>query len=211
MARLVWGTLSERFYEAGIDRGVLYLSGQPGVSWQGLISVTESPTGGEPRPLYIDGVKYLNLATSEEFEATIKAFGSPAEFKACDGVVGIHLGLYATQQPRQSFGMAYRSLVGNAITGEDLGYKIHLVYNALAAPSQRDNKTLGLTAETTSYSWHITTLPPSVTGYKRTAHYVVDSRYADPSALADLEDLLYGTVSTDAELPTPDELIAIFA
>lgn len=211
MTRLAWGDISERFYETGVDRGVLYAPSQSGVAWNGLISVSETPTGSEPRPFYFDGIKYANVATSEEYEATIEAFGSPAEFRVCEGVVAIHNGLFATQQPRQSFGLSYRTLIGDVLAGDSRGYKIHLVYNALAEPSQRSNKSQGSSSELTKYSWHITTLPPAATGIKRTAHFIVDSRYADSGALSDLEDILYGTVSEDASLPDPDDLIAIFA
>lgn len=211
MTRLSWGALSDRYYESGIDNGVLYVSSQPGVAWSGLISIQESPTGGEPRSYYFDGVKYLLLAGAEEFEATIQAFGSPSEFKACEGISTVHLGLFAHQQPRVPFGLSYRTRIGNAVRGDKVGYKIHLVYGALAAPSNRDNKSTSDSTDPATYSWHITTLPPAVTGLKRTAHFTVDSRYADSGALSDLNDLLYGTDSSDPELPTPDELIAIFA
>lgn len=211
MAQLSWGALVDRHYETGIDRGVLYAPSQPGVAWPGLISVNETPTGGEPRPFYIDGVKYQNIATAEEFEATIQAFSYPTEFRVCQGIATVHLGLFAHQQPKVPFGFCYRTRVGDPISGDELGHKIHLVYGALAEPSARDNKTASQSVDPTTYSWHITTLPPSVTGYKRTAHFVVDTRYADSGAVSDLFDLIYGTVSTDPELPTPDELIAIFA
>jgi len=211
MARLSWGALANRHYEIGVDRGVLYAPSQPGVAWSGLISIQESPTGGEPRPFYLDGIKYLNLASAEEFEATIQAFSAPAEFRACEGVATVHLGLFAHQQPRVSFDFSYRTHVGNAVTGDEAGYKIHLVYGALAAPSNRDNKSAGSSVDPATYSWHISTLPPSVTGYKRTSHFVVDTRYADSGAVSDLEDVLYGTDVDSPEMPTPDELIAIFA
>lgn len=210
MTRLQWGQPTERLYEIGLDRGVLYLPSVPGVAWSGLISVTESPSGGDPRPLYIDGMKYLNLASAEEFEATIVAFDSPPEFAPCDGVASVQNGLFATQQPRASFGLSYRSRIGNDSEGPDHGYKIHLVYGALAGPSQRVNNTLGDTAAPSSFSWHITTLPPAVTGYKRTAHFVIDSRYTDAELLADVEDILYGDVSSSPTLPDPDDLIALF-
>lgn len=211
MARLVWGARSERFFESGIDRGVLYPQGGFGVAWPGLISITESPTGGTPRPYYLDGIKYLNLASAEEFQATIVAYSAPAEFGPSDGIATIHNGLFATQQPRKPFGLSYRTRIGNDVQGTDHAYKIHIIYNALAAPSQRVNTTIGDSSEPTQLSWNITTLPPSVVGYKRTAHFIVDSRYASPLDLAVLEDFLYGTEGDSPTLPTPDELIAIFA
>jgi hypothetical protein len=210
MAKLTWDGYAERFYELGIDRGVLYVGAEVGVAWTGLVSITENISGGEPRPYYIDGEKYLNLLSSEEFAATLEAFACPAEFGVCDGNVSIHTGLVATQQPRKAFGLSYRTLVGNDVDGSDHAYKLHLVYNALAAPSQRNNTTLGGSSDPLKLSWVISTKPPAITGYKPTAHLVIDSRDTDPSVLSDVEDLLYGTVSTDPTLPLPDDLIALF-
>lgn len=211
MSRLVWGDSATRFYETGLDRGVLYSSDSSGVSWSGLISVTESPSGGDPRPFYLDGVKYLNLSSAEEFEATIVAFDSPPEFAVCDGVVSVHNGLFATQQRRQTFGMSYRTLIGNGLDSSPLAYKIHVVYNALTTPSQRSNQTINGSADASTLSWKITTLPPAATGIKRTSHFVIDSRYTDPTVLSTVEDTLYGTDSVGSALPTPDDLIALFA
>jgi hypothetical protein len=211
MARINWDARGERYFEIGVDRGVLYLPSVAGVPWTGLTAVNEEPTGAEERSYYLDGLKYLNLRSAEEFEATIEAFNSPAEFNVCDGTVSIHNGLFATQQPRKSFGLSYRTLLGNDLDGMDHAYKIHLVYNALAAPATRNNTTLSDSVDPAKFSWKITTLPPPVTGVKRTAHFVIDSRTADPAVLAEVEDFLYGTTEADAALPTPDELIAIFA
>lgn len=211
MTRLNWDAFGERFYELGVDRGVLYVSTNPGVPWTGLVSVTESPTGAEERPYYIDGVKYLNLRSAEEFNATIEALGSPAEFGVCDGIKVIHNGLLVTQQPRTPFGLSYRTMVGNEVSGTDYGYKIHLVYGAMAAPTQRPNQSAGGSITPTKFSWAVTTLPPPITGYRRTAHLVIDSKTTNPTVLATVEDLLYGTVSTNPSLPTPDALAAIFA
>jgi hypothetical protein len=141
VARLDWSAIGERFYETGIDRGVLYV-GEDGFVWPGLISITESPSGGDAKPFYLDGIKYLNISAAEEFEGTINAFFAPAEFNACDGTVSVHNGLFATQQPRKPFGLSYRTRVGNDIDGAEHAYKVHLVYNALAAPSERENSTL---------------------------------------------------------------------
>lgn len=211
MAQIIWDARGERYFELGVDRGVLYLPSEPGVPWSGLLSVKETPTGAEERPYYIDGVKYLNLRSAEEFAATIEALGAPYEFNGCDGNAVIHTGLIATQQPRKSFSFSYRTRLGNDLDGPEHAYKIHLVYNALAAPTIRSNDTISDTVEPAKFSWAITTLPPPVTGYKRTAHFVVDSKLSAPAALTELEELLYGTVSTDPSLPDPDELIAIFA
>lgn len=209
MARIEWGARSERYFESGVDRGVLYID-SVGVAWPGIASVNESPSGGTPRPLYLDGLKYLNLATSEEYGATITAYNAPAEFSSCDGIVGIHNGLYATQQRRREFSLSYRTRVGNDVDGAEHAYKIHLVYNAMAAPSQRNNNSNGNSVDPIQFSWAITTRPPSVTGVRPTSHYVVDSRTADPEVLAVLEDFLYGTEADAPTLPTPDELIALF-
>lgn len=210
MSRLNWGAAGERLYESGIDRGVLYVDPNRGVAWNGLTAVAESPSGGDPRPYYLDGVKYLNVASAEEFEAMLTAYYCPPEFGPCDGVVGIHTGLFATQQPRKSFGLSYRTMVGNDLEGTAYGYKIHLVYNALAAPSSRANSTVTASSEAETFSWAISTLPPAVTGVKRTAHFVIESRSTAPATLSKVENLLYGSNMNEPTLPTPDELIAIF-
>lgn len=210
MAQLVWGAIGERRYEAGIDHGVLYIGDQPGVAWNGLTSVSENSTGGAATAYYIDGEKYLNSPDSEEFEATIEAFTYPDEFEACDGTAAYLSGLLVTQQPRKSFGLSYRTKVGNDINGIDNGYKIHLIYNALAEPSQRPNKTLSESSDLSAFSWKITTRPPAVVGYKRTAHYIIDSRRTDPAALTVIEAVLYGTESEAPRLPDTTELFDIF-
>lgn len=210
MARLVWGSFGERYYETGVDRGVLYVGENLGVAWPGLISVSESPSGGDPKPYYLDGNKYLNLSSAEEFEAVISALSNPPEFGPCDGTVSIQNGLFVAQQPRVPFSFSYRTLIGNDVAGNDLGYKIHLVYNALAAPSQRENTTLRDSVDLMALSWSVTTLPPEITGYRPTSHMLVDSRYASPENLSAVEDILYGSESGSAQMPTPDELIAIF-
>lgn len=210
MARLIWGSPTERFFEAGVDRGVLYLPANPGVVWNGLISVAENPSGGGAQPYYQDGIKYLNLAEAEEFEATLTAFSSPREFGPCDGNVQIQSGLIATQQPRRSFGLSYRTKIGNMFEGADFAYKIHLVYNALAAPANRTNNSLGGSADPSTLSWSITTKPPTLSGFKPTAHLVIDSRYTDPDILLEVEEILYGTEADFPRIPDPDELIDIF-
>lgn len=210
MPRLIWGAAGERFFETGLDRGVLYLPSDPGVVWNGLISISESPDGGEAKPYYLDGIKYLNVSASEEYAATISAYFYPREFGVCDGQVSIQNGLIATQQPRKSFGLSYRTRVGNDVVSSDFSYKIHLVYNALAEPSSRQNSTLGGSTDPSSFSWVISTKPPTITGYKPTAHLVIDARFTDPTILATVEDILYGTETDLARLPDPDELIAIF-
>lgn len=210
MTRVVWGNVGERYYETGADRGVLYVGDTPGVGWNGLTSVSESPTGGDPRPYYVDGFKYSNLAAAEEFEATLTAFSSPAEFAPCDGTGQIANGLFITQQPRRPFGLSYRTLVGNDTQSTDHGYKVHLVYNALAKPSTRANATVSDSPDPSKLSWGITAQPPRLTGYRPSAHLVIDSRDADPEVLATLEDLLYGVEFIDPRLPTQQEIITLF-
>ena len=211
MTKLDWNAIGQRFYETGVDRGVLYVGSAAGVAWPGLTSVTESPSGGTPRPYYLDGVKYLNLASAEEFEATVNALYSPPEFGPCDGTVSIQNGLFVTQQVRQSFGFAYRSRLGNDTEGSDFAYKIHLVYNALAKPASISRSSIGDSVDPVEFSWGITTLPPSITGYKRTAHLIIDSQITPDDILSDVEDILYGTPSANPRLPLPDELIELFS
>lgn len=209
MAELTWDAVGERFYEGGVDRGVLFVDGL-GVAWPGLVSVSESPTGGEPRPYYLDGYKYLNLAASEEFEATIEAFSSPREFDLCEGVNSAYGGLMITQQPRKPFGFSYRTKIGNDIDGIDHGHKIHLVYNALAAPSERTHTTLGSSAEAPTRSWSVTTLAPKIYGYRPTAHFIVDSRTTPMEVMQEVEELLYGTPFTDPVMPGVTQLLDLF-
>jgi hypothetical protein len=210
MARLNWNAFGERFYETGVDRGVLYVDGI-GVAWTGLISVSESPSGGEARPFYLDGIKFLNLSAAEEFEATLNSLYSPPEFGPCDGMSSVSNGLFVTQQPRKSFGLSYRTKLGNDTEGSDHAYKIHLIYNALAAPSQRANNTQGDSSSPAIFSWNITTLPPSMTGYRPTAHLTIDSRTTSPALLSDVEDILYGDDSGAASLPSAQALIDMFS
>lgn len=210
MARIAWTIAGSRFFEAGVDRGVLYIDDLAGIPWVGLISVEENPTGGEAQPYYIDGVKYLNVSKVEEFEATIKAFTYPVEFSQCDGSDRIRTGLFFSQQRRKSFGFSYRTMIGNDVNGLNLGYKIHLIYNALVTPSSRSASTFADSIEASDFSWSLTTKPRVVSGYGPTAHVVVDSRYTEPEYVAAIEDILYGTDSDVARMIAPEELIAIF-
>jgi hypothetical protein len=210
LSKLQWNEVGSRFFEAGVDRGVLYVDDRPAVVWTGLISVNETTSGGEARPYYIDGVKYANTAASEEFEASITAYTYPDEFAACDGTAQTLPGLFVTQQRRKSFGLTYRTMVGNDVDGVEHAYKIHIIYNALASPSQKPNATINSETEPTNFTWNVTTRPRSITGYKRTAHIVIDSRYTHPGALAAVEDVLYGADETTPSLPTFEELYALF-
>lgn len=211
MGRISWDTPGERFYESGVDRGVLYAPGSSGVAWDGLISVSESPTGGDARPYYYEGYKYLNLSSAEEYAASITAFSSPPEFGPCDGTVSIQNGLFVTQQPRKSFGFSYRTRVGNDIDGPEHAYKIHLVYNALSSPPQKNNDSVNDSVKLIEIEWNITTLAPQATGYKPTAHFVIDSRFTAPFTLKSIEDVLYGSDSVASRLPQPTELIDLFS
>lgn len=209
MSRITWDDPGKRFYEVGIDRGVLYPPGGDGVPWNGLTSVKIRPVGGDQKGYYLDGMKYLNVSAPEEFAATITAFTYPDEFAVCDGTVRVHSGLYVTQQQRKAFGFSYRTRVGNDLDS-NYGYKIHIVYNALAAPSDKDFQSIGSSADPSDFSWDITTKPAVMTGVKRSAHIEIDTRLANPSAIADVEDVLYGTEAQAASLPTLAQLVEIF-
>lgn len=209
MARLIWSAVGERFYEAGVDRGVLYVDGV-GTPWSGLVSVDEAPTGGDANPYYLDGVKYLNLSKREEYQATLNAFFSPPEFDACDGVGTVRQGLFATQQRRKSFGLSYRSGIGNDVNGVDHGYKIHILYNALATPTQRRHNTMSSSVQPAALSWKITTKAIPVPDMMPSSHLVIDTREAPPSMVALLEDILYGNELNAPRLPDPEEVAALF-
>lgn len=213
MTKLKWGTVGDRFYETGTDRGVLYLDGL-GVAWNGLVSVQESPSGGEAKESYIDGVKYANRSAPEDFSATIEAYTYPTEFEACDGFLSMANGLQVTQQARKPFGLAYRTKVGNDLDGLDHAYKIHLIYNALATPSNRQYKSLSDSPEAITFSWKISTKPVKFDdpyfGMTYGAHVVIDSRVVYPWALEALEAFLYGSDTKPPRFPTPDELLRLF-
>lgn len=216
MTALTWDQVGERIYETGVDRGVLYIpngSGvyDVGVAWNGLVGVTESPSGAEASPQYADNVKYLNLLSAEEFGATIEAFTYPDEFGQCDGTAAPSSGVLLGQQGRKTFGLAYRTLVGNDLDGTEYGYKLHLIYGALAAPSEKAYATMNDSPEAITFSWEVTTTPVQVVGYKPTSVIVVDSTLVDGAALEDLEEILYGAVGVDPRLPLPDEVITLFA
>jgi hypothetical protein len=211
MSRLTWSATGERFYETGVDRGVLYVGNQPGVAWTGLISINENVTGGTAKPYYLDGLKYLNMSTAEEYAATLAAFSSPPEFGPCDGSVAVQNGLYVTQQKRVPFNFSYRTKIGNDVDGDNNGYKIHVVYNALAAPSQRTRKTQTTSASADTMSWSVTTKSPFISGYRPTAHFVIDSRYTIPFRLKSIEDVLYGNDISAASLPAPQDFVNLFS
>ena len=212
--KLIWDKTGERFFETGVNKGVLYpldaTGAYPkGVVWNGLTAVTESPSGAEATPLYADNIKYLNLMSTEEFGATIEAYTYPDEFAACNGEVSLTEGVSIGQQARKTFGMSYQTRVGNDIDGSELGYKIHLIYGALAAPSEKAYATINDSPEAITFSWEITTTPVEVTGFKPTASLVIDSTKVDESKMAAIEAILYGTESEEARLPLPDEVLSI--
>lgn len=212
--KLFWSNTGERFFEAGIDRGVLYRKDHAGVVWNGLISVSENASGGEAKPYYIDGYKYAEASSLEEYESTIEAFTYPEEFEECDGSAAMANGLRITQQFRKPFGISYRTRIGNDINGLDHGYKLHIVYNARATPSERAYAALNESPEASSFSWDVTTRPkkfedPSF-GVKYGSHIVLDSRVVYPWAMEAVEKVLYGTESSDPRLPEPQELLALF-
>lgn len=217
MSRIEWNKPGERFFEAGVDRGVLYPRLGQGVPWNGLVSVSESTSGGDIEPLYFDGIKYLDIASYEDFQAEVSAFSAPAEFAACEGQKTLSPGLFVTQQPRQTFGMCYRTLIGNDLVGTDYGYKLHIVYNCTAAPSGRTNQTLAGNVAPSTRTWSIHTVPPPATTFRPTAHLVVDSTLVNPYLMADLETTLYGRDATETQaeiaayLPTVAEILLILA
>lgn len=215
MPALVWDKSGERFYETGVDHGVLYprdAQGEypKGVVWNGLTSVSESPSGAEANPQYADNMKYLNLVSAEEFSATVEAFTYPAEFAVCDGSAMPAPGVSIGQQPRKTFGLSYRTLVGNDIDATDHGYKLHLVYGALAAPSEKSYATVNDSPEAMTFSWELSTTAVPVTGHKATATLTIDSTKVSAEGLKALENALYGTDTEEAFLPMPDEVIAMF-
>lgn len=222
MSKLKWDATGERLFETGVQKGVLYPIGDngaygAGVAWNGLTAVTESPSGAEATPLYADDIKYLELTSAEDFGATLEAYTYPDEFAECDGSANVTKGVKIGQQPRKVFGLCYRTTLGNDVKGNDYGYKLHIVYGAKAAPSEKAYATINDSPEAITFSWEITTTPVSVTGFKPTAHIEIDSTKVNATKLAALEELLYGKDPTtnggsdgvDPKLPLPDEIIAL--
>ena len=216
MSKLVWDKTGERFYETGVKNGVLYIPTNgvysKGVAWNGLTAVTESPSGAEATALYADDIKYLNLMSAEEFGATIEAYTYPDEFAQCDGSAALVDGVMLGQQKRSTFGLCYRTTIGNDTDGNDHGYKLHLIYGCLAAPSEKAYATINDSPEAITFSWEVTTTPVSVAGFKPTSCITIDSTKADEAKLKALEAVLYGTdgessgTGTEARLPLPGEI-----
>ena len=214
MAKLVWDQSGDRLFETGVSNGVLYVRNSEGeyplgVPWNGLTAVTESPSGAEATPLYADNIKYLSLMSNEEFGATIEAYTYPDEFAECDGSAELGTGVMIGQQTRKYFGLAYKTVIGNDTDGNAYGYKLHLIYGAQAAPSEKAYATINDSPEAITFSWELTTTPIEVTGFKPTASLVIDSTKIAAASLASIEALLFGTQSVGASLPTPDEILAL--
>lgn len=216
MTKITWDNIGERFYETGVEHGVLYPykndAYQKGVAWNGLTAVSESPEGAEATPLYADNIKYLNLISNEEFKATVEAYTYPDEFAECDGSAALAAGVYAGQQKRTMFGLSYVTKVGNDTDGTDKGKKYHLIYGATAAPSEKSYATINDSPEAITFSWEISTVPIEVgSGFRPTACITIDTtKVNDDSKIAALEDILYGNASNDAAMPTIAQLQSIF-
>ena len=216
MSKLVWDQTGSRFYETGVKNAVLYVKDEngkygKGVAWNGVTAINESPSGAEASPLYADDIKYLNLISNEELGLSIEAYTYPDEFGVCDGSAELAPGVLLGQQTRKAFGLSYKTTLGNDTEGNAHGYKLHLIYNALAAPSEKAYATINDSPEAITFSWELSTTPENVTGFKPTASITIDSTKVDAAKLAALEDILYGTEDKEATLPTPDEVAAVFA
>ena len=223
-AALVWDDTGKKIYELGTKKGVLFVMDAngnygEGVAWNGLTAVTESNSGGEETALWADDIKYASMRSAEEFGATIEAYQCPKEFYECDGTAEIETGVFLGQQSRKHFGFSYVTTVGNDVQGNDYGYKIHLIYNASANPSERSYQTINESPDAITLSWEITTTPVPVesfdghtyTGYNNVAHIEIDSTLVDATKLADFEEILYGSGSTAPRLPLPGEVASLFA
>lgn len=215
MARVTWNTTGKKLYKTGVDRGVLYKrSGEGqypnGVPWDGLTNISENPEGAESTPLYASNVKYATLISAENFKYSIEAYMYPDEFVECDGSKEIAPGVFATGQNRSHFGLTYRSLIGNDVVGTDYGYELHLVYDSTAAPSSKENATVNDSPEAATLSWECDTTPVECPSCKPTAHFVINSTQVNKDALANLEDILYGTAEKEPRLPLPDEVAELF-
>ena len=214
MARLIWDEVGQRFFETGVKNGVLYVqdndgSYKNGVVWNGLTAVTESPSGAEETPLYADDVKYLTLRSAEEFGATVEAYTYPEEFEQCDGSASIANGVTIGQQARRSFGLCYRTSVGNDIQGQNFSYKLHLIYGCTVAPSEKSYSTINDNPEAITFSWELSTVPVPVDGFSPTASLVIDASKVDEGKMQLLEDALFGDESNEAKLLLPNEIMEL--
>ena len=217
MAKLIWDKVGERFYETGVSNCALYVYDDgaqdfgAGVAWNGITSITETPSGAEANPIYADNIKYLSLLSAEEFGASIEAYTYPEEFEECDGSAAIAPGVMVGQQSRKKFCIAYKTIKGNDIQNDAYGYKLHLIYNCNAAPSERAYATINDSPEAIAFSWEISTTPVAVTGYKPTSILTIDSAKVDAVKLASIEEALFGGDSTEAKILMPDEVLAMLA
>lgn len=211
--KLQWDKSGEKFYETGVDQVVLYTGSNysKATAWNGVTGITQSPSGAEPNDVYADNIKYVTLRSAETFGATITAYQSPQEFDLCDGTAELAKGVLIGQQSRATFGLSYRTNVGDDVGGQDSGYKYHLIYGCTASPSERSYSTINDSPEPIELSWEITTTPVTVSGFKPTASIDIDSRYADATKLATFLNTLYGTGSTEGKLPLPDEVKTMLA
>ena len=214
MAKLIFNNVGERLFETGVKNGVLYVMGddgayENGVVWNGLTAVTESPSGAETTPLYADDVKYVVIYAAEEFGATVEAYTYPVEFEQCDGSAAISEGITIGQQTRKSFGMCYKTSVGNDVQGQDYGYKIHIIYGAKAAPSEKSYSTINDSPEAVTFSWELSTVPVPVEGHNPTATMVIDSTRVPAEKMALIEAKLYGSEEAEATLPLPNEILEL--
>lgn len=220
MAKIEWDKTGEKLYETGVKNGVLYLPDESGaytngVAWNGLTSVKESPSGAEATPLYADDIKYLELTSAEEFGATLECYTYPDEFAECDGSAEVAPGVIIGQQNRKTFGLCYRTTLGNDIKSNEYGYKLHLIYGAKASPSEKAYSTINDSPEAITFSYEISTTPVNVTGHKPTASLIVDSTKVSAEKMAALEAILYGKDSVESspnnnpKLPLPDEVITL--
>lgn len=214
MSKLVWDKTGERLYETGVKQGVLYPQAAggtypKGVAWNGLTNITESPSGAEATALYADDIKYLNLVSAEELGGTIEAYTYPDEFAECDGSAALTEGVFIGQQDRKTFGLCYRTTLGNDVDSNGHGYKLHLIYGALAAPSEKAYATINDSPEAITFSWEFKTTPVNVTDHKPTASLTLDSTKVSETKMAALEKVLYGDGDTEARLPLPDEVVQI--
>lgn len=215
MAALIWDAIGEHLYETGVDHVALYKPDANnkytgGVAWNGVSSISESPSGADSNPIYADNIKYLDLRSAEEFGATIECYTYPPEFAECNGEAIVIAGVVIGQQTRKTFGLAYRSIVGNDISGNDYGYKLHLIYGATASPSEKSYSTVNDSPEAGTFSFELTTTPIAVQGYKNTASLTIDStKIADKTKLTAIEEKLFGTNNTEPELPSPAEIFGL--
>lgn len=217
MAKLIWDKVGERFYETGVSNCALYVYDDvakgfgAGVAWNGITNITETPSGAEANPIYADNIKYLSLLSAEEFGASIEAYTYPEEFEECDGSAAIAPGVMVGQQARKKFCIAYKTIKGNDIQNDAYGYKLHLIYNCNAAPSERAYSTINDSPEAIAFSWEISTTPVAVTGHKPTSILTIDSAKVDAVKLASVEEALFGGDSTEAKILMPDEVLAMLA